>query len=1145
MDKKELLYAFMGDASSLVKASSEAVSALKDYDDIINKIKSSSKGTNSITTPLKEASAEAAKTAEILDRIAKQQIEHVANIWATERARQKEQEQRLAEEQTQRNKITQQQIEHIANIWAAERAEIAAKKKADEEEQSRREKIAQQQLEHYADLRKAEEQLAAQKKQQEEDEKRRLETIQQQRLEHLANLRAAEQAENEKQKTNYPGKSFLSNFTGANSQIEGIVTRIRSMADGMSSLGTKVTSAGGAVSKLGPILTSVGSKLSAVAGPIGVVIAALGALVPLLTQIGSLVVQSLAKITQAMTPVVKGMAQFIAKVTELSAKVTGGTIFSPIISAFESIKNVIDAATSSLVQFTVGLATGAALAEATQNAIDMVEVSNLFNVAMKDNIATGNEFITTMSEMYGLDPTNLQEMTGLFYEMGAAVDVPIQAASDLALDMTKLSLNISSLFNVPIDQVSDNLISGVRGMSRAVVKYGMDLRATTVEAYANSIGITENFETMNEASRVLLRYLVMVEQASDANNDFAETIDSPANQLRILQEQILQLGRTIGRYIVQAFKDIIPVLNGIIMAVRLILEALADFLGIFTGESEREVSSSTDDIASGIGSVGDAAEDTTDKLQDMLAPFDELNILAKETSKNASGGVGGSGLTDDLIDPRILRELEKVNVKLDEIRTRMHDVRDAFLEFFGLEYKLKIDPDTGETISKLEMIPGEFADQFTRAIEKEDFSGAGNLLGQKLTEAVNLAKNFVSWDSLGTNITNGIESAARFVNGFVEGFGWFNLGELLGESIKTALKTVDMVAIELDFESFGAAVAATLNGVFATMSEDEEDQGLVGKVIADWLNACVNFASGFANNFDWEQFKNNMVASVEEFFNTFDYTEFLTTAETILTNLVDALEESVKAVPWEGLGSAIADAMQTIPWEDIIDTALFMLTQLINAGIAIIANAPWATLGSKIAEWLTTIPWEDMLETSKTIINDLIDAIIQLKQAVDWSDVGVAIAEWLHDLKWAELLSTVVSAIVETLISGIMRSITLWADDFGGSYQSRVDPFYQPPNSDSSGKSSTKGFATGGVVTRPTSAIIGEGIYDEAVIPLGNSPQMETMLNRFAEIAAGQQGGGETVVKVYIGDKEWDAFTYESAQRGQRIVGRKPVREGT
>ena len=126
-----------------------------------------------------------------------------------------------------------------------------------------------------------------------------------------------------------------------------------------------------------------------------------------------------------------------------------------------------------------------------------------------------------------------------------------------------------------------------------------------------------------------------------------------------------------------------------------------------------------------------------------------------------------------------------------------------------------------------------------------------------------------------------------------------------------------------------------------------------------------------------------------------------------------------------------------------------------------------------------------------------------------------------------------------------MRSITLWADDFGGSYQSRVDPFYQPPNSDSSGKSSTKGFATGGVVTRPTSAIIGEGIYDEAVIPLGNSPQMETMLNRFAEIAAGQQGGGETVVKVYIGDKEWDAFTYESAQRGQRIVGRKPVREGT
>ena len=37
---------------------------------------------------------------------------------------------------------------------------------------------------------------------------------------------------------------------------------------------------------------------------------------------------------------------------------------------------------------------------------------------------------------------------------------------------------------------------------------------------------------------------------------------------------------------------------------------------------------------------------------------------------------------------------------------------------------------------------------------------------------------------------------------------------------------------------------------------------------------------------------------------------------------------------------------------------------------------------------------------------------------------------------------------------------------------------------------------------------------------------------------------GETIVKVYIGDREWDAFTYESAQRGSKLVGAQPIREG-
>ena len=90
---------------------------------------------------------------------------------------------------------------------------------------------------------------------------------------------------------------------------------------------------------------------------------------------------------------------------------------------------------------------------------------------------------------------------------------------------------------------------------------------------------------------------------------------------------------------------------------------------------------------------------------------------------------------------------------------------------------------------------------------------------------------------------------------------------------------------------------------------------------------------------------------------------------------------------------------------------------------------------------------------------------------------------------------------------------------------------------------------TGGVVTSPTYALIGEGRYNEAVIPLDNSPQMEQLVKRIADAVDrdGKSGSGSgsspVEVRVYIGGKEYDAFTYKAAKRGERIVGAQPIME--
>lgn len=110
-------------------------------------------------------------------------------------------------------------------------------------------------------------------------------------------------------------------------------------------------------------------------------------------------------------------------------------------------------------------------------------------------------------------------------------------------------------------------------------------------------------------------------------------------------------------------------------------------------------------------------------------------------------------------------------------------------------------------------------------------------------------------------------------------------------------------------------------------------------------------------------------------------------------------------------------------------------------------------------------------------------------------EMGSAGASQTRDISMTETLSS-------TKISG--------SDSSGGSFGGSIigqDLFMTDTETESTGSTLIKGFAqmsttpkmaSGGVVTRPTLALIGEGRYDEAVIPLGNSPQMRNLKDDIA-----------------------------------------------
>ena len=302
----------------------------------------------------------------------------------------------------------------------------------------------------------------------------------------------------------------------------------------------------------------------------------------------------------------------------------------------------------SMFQMLTGYQLGKVFSSGIRDALNYVEILNMFNVILDSSADEVKKFVDAAQEMYGLDPKNIMKMTSEFYNLATAINVPTKAAKKMSEGLTKTVLDLSSLRDMDISKVAQDLTAGMQGTTRAVRKYGLDLRMTTLEQTALNYGLKINAATTSEANRQALRYLTIVKQASRATGDFAKTIESPANQLRVLKEQFSQLARAIGNFFLPLLQKLFPYFNVIIMSIITILQFFAQLLGIgdisFGGmtDAAKDMGSVTDSV----NGIGDALDSTKKKVKQLLAPFDELNILQENQNEGAAGG-GGAGVGED------------------------------------------------------------------------------------------------------------------------------------------------------------------------------------------------------------------------------------------------------------------------------------------------------------------------------------------------------------------------------------------------------------------------------------------------------------------------------------------------------------------
>lgn len=392
------------------------------------------------------------------------------------------------------------------------------------------------------------------------------------------------------------------------------------------------------------------------------------------------------KFTQQMTALAAAMKPFADEMQKVS---NGFSAFpskiQKLITSTEKYNASARKATSTTGQFTSGLKAlnvaavaitfrkiGHFIAQAVTESNKYQEDLNLFTVALGQYAAEAQNYAEKVSDVMGIDPAQWLRNQGVFNTLLTGFGDTAERAQLMSQNLTQLGYDISSFFNISIEDAMQKLQSGISGELEPLRRLGYDLSQARLEQTALNLGIKESVANMTQAEKAELRYYAIMTQVTTAQGDMARTLEAPANQLRILQAQLTQAARAIGNIFIPALNAILPYAIAVVQVIREIANALANLAGFKLTEVDY---SGVNSAAVGAGSLADNLDDAAGaakKLKQYTAGFDELNVFAPNTGSGSGAGVGGAGGFDfDLPTYDFLGDA--VQTRIGEIKKMIED----------------------------------------------------------------------------------------------------------------------------------------------------------------------------------------------------------------------------------------------------------------------------------------------------------------------------------------------------------------------------------------------------------------------------------------------------------------------------------------
>ena len=344
------------------------------------------------------------------------------------------------------------------------------------------------------------------------------------------------------------------------------------------------------------------------------------------------------------------------------------------------------------------------LKEMTNESIKYTETVNLFNVSMGKGLEGLNQyyekaidFQERLEEKLGVNIEESMRYQALFNSMTKSMGLSADYAYILSENMTKLGYDLASLYNIDTENAMTKLRAGLAGQTEPLRELGLDITEQSLKPILQQLKITDSdgelrsIRNMSQGEKAILRYMAVLQQATIAQGDFANTMESPANQLRIFNAQVTAFKRNMGNLWQGILGGILPYVNAVMMVINELLKMVAKLFGFEVSSQPVNISANigADDLASDLGTAGKKAKE----LKAQLMGVDEINNinLDNDTSSGSGTSSGGAGG----IDQRLLNALTGYDNLMDSVSNKATEIRDKIMEWLGF---------TGDEIHDMERL---------------------------------------------------------------------------------------------------------------------------------------------------------------------------------------------------------------------------------------------------------------------------------------------------------------------------------------------------------------------------------------------------------------------------------------------------------